>query len=119
MKNPKRTFLIGFIVALLFFGWWLRGFLYINWRFGLFSLDSWTFLFHEINSGCKDLPLLFMKDTVEFAGHGRFDPCLGNVFLCRRHGPDHGIRRPGRVAEILRLPRPGTPHRRRFGGAGE
>ncbi len=53
MKNPKRTFLIGFVVWLLFFGWWLRGFLYINWRFGLFSWDSWTFLFHEIAAGWR------------------------------------------------------------------
>jgi len=53
MKNPKRTFLIGFVVGLLFFGWWLRGFLYINWRFGLFSWDSWYFLFHEISSGWR------------------------------------------------------------------
>lgn len=53
MKNPKRTFLIGFIVGLLFFGWWFRGFLYINWRFGLFSWDSWAFLFHEIASGWR------------------------------------------------------------------
>ena len=53
MKNPKRTFLIGFIVGLLFFGWWFRGFLYINWRFGLFSWDSWAFLFHEIGAGWR------------------------------------------------------------------
>lgn len=51
MKNPKRTLLIGFIVGLLFLGWWLRGFLYINWRFNLFSWDSWSFLFNEISNG--------------------------------------------------------------------
>ncbi len=53
MRNPKRTFLVGFIVGLLFFGWWFRGFLYINWRFGLFSWDSWAFLFQEINRGWR------------------------------------------------------------------
>lgn len=53
MNNPKRTILIGFIVGLLFFGWWFRGFLYINWRFGLFSLDSWIFLFREIGAGWR------------------------------------------------------------------
>lgn len=53
MKNPKRTFLIGFIVGLLFFGWWFRGFLYINWHFRLFSWDSWVFLFREIGSGWR------------------------------------------------------------------
>lgn len=53
MKNPKKTFFIGFILGLLFFGWWLRGFLYINWHFGLFSWSSWQFLFQEIASGWR------------------------------------------------------------------
>ena len=53
MQNPKRTLLIGFVVALLFFGWWFRGFLQINWNFNLFSSESWRFLFQEINAGWR------------------------------------------------------------------
>jgi hypothetical protein len=53
MQNPKRTLLIGLVVGLLFFGWWFRGFLYINWNFNLFSGESWRFLFQEINAGWR------------------------------------------------------------------
>ncbi len=53
MQNPKRTLLIGLVVGLLFFGWWFRGFLQINWNFNLFSGKSWAFLFQEINAGWR------------------------------------------------------------------
>ncbi len=51
MKNIKRTLLIGFIWGLLFFLWWLNGFLYENWNFHLFSLDSWAFVYDEFLQG--------------------------------------------------------------------
>ena len=53
MKNAKRTIGIGVVVWLLFFGWWFNGYLYINWNFRLFSLNSWRFLFNEINHGWR------------------------------------------------------------------
>ena len=53
MKNPKRTLLIGVIVWLLFFGWWYRGFLLINWRFRLFSFGSWRHLANEFRQGWR------------------------------------------------------------------
>ena len=53
MQNPKRTLLIGLVVGLLFFGWWFRGFLYINWNFNLFSSADWQFLFREIEAGWR------------------------------------------------------------------
>lgn len=51
IQNPKRTILIGFVVWLLFFGWWFRGYLFRNWRFRLFSFDSWRHLMREFRSG--------------------------------------------------------------------
>ena len=53
MQNPKRTLLIGLVVGLLFFGWWFRGFLCINWNFNLFSSTDWQFLFREIDAGWR------------------------------------------------------------------
>ena len=51
IQNPKRTFFIGIIVWLLFFGWWFRGFLFKNWQFRLFSFKSWKYLINEFRSG--------------------------------------------------------------------
>ena len=51
IQNPKRTFLIGVIVWLLFFGWWFRGFLFRNWYFRLFSFKSWHHLAKEFHAG--------------------------------------------------------------------
>jgi len=50
-KSWKRHLLVGFIVSLIFFGWFLRGFLWMNWRFKLFSTRSWQFVWHEFESG--------------------------------------------------------------------
>ena len=50
-KEWRRNLLVGVIVAAIFFGWWLRGFLYTNWRFRLFSGRSWSFVIHELESG--------------------------------------------------------------------
>lgn len=50
-KEWRRRFIIGLVVAAIFFGWWLRGFLYSNWRFQLFSRHSWSFVAHEFESG--------------------------------------------------------------------
>ncbi len=53
MRSAKRTIIIGVIVWLLFFGWWFKGYLYINWRFELFSFRSWTFVFNEFKEGWR------------------------------------------------------------------
>ena len=51
IQNPKRTFFIGIVVWLLFFGWWFRGFLFRNWYFRLFSFKSWRHLAKEFQAG--------------------------------------------------------------------
>lgn len=51
MKNTKRTLIIGVVWGILFFLWWLKGFLYENWRFDLFSYKSWRYLTDEFVSG--------------------------------------------------------------------
>ncbi len=51
MSNLKRTLLIGAVWAGIFFLWWLKGFLYQNWNFDIFSLSSWVFLYNEFLSG--------------------------------------------------------------------
>lgn len=51
MSNLKRTLLIGAIWAGIFFLWWLKGFLYQNWNFDIFSFSSWAFLYNEFLSG--------------------------------------------------------------------
>lgn len=51
MKNTKRTLIIGAVWGVLFFLWWLKGFLYENWRFDLFSYKSWSYLADEFVSG--------------------------------------------------------------------
>lgn len=51
MKNLKRTLLVGFIWGLIFFLWWMKGFLYQNWNFDIFSKYSWGFLYNEFVSG--------------------------------------------------------------------
>ena len=50
-KNWRRHLLVGVIVGLIFFGWFLRGFLWMNWRFKLFSTRSWSFVLHEFRKG--------------------------------------------------------------------
>lgn len=50
-KEWRRNLLVGLIVAVIFFGWWLRGFLYSNWRFRLFSRHSWSFIIKEFEAG--------------------------------------------------------------------
>ena len=50
-KNWRRHLLVGIIVALIFFGWFLRGFLWMNWRFKLFSARSWNYVLHEFRTG--------------------------------------------------------------------
>lgn len=49
-KEWHRNVLIGCIVAAVFFGWWLRGFLF-NWRFRLFSGRSWEHVAKEFETG--------------------------------------------------------------------
>ena len=49
-KEWHRNVLIGCIVAAVFFGWWLRGFLF-NWRFRLFSGRSWNHVAKEFETG--------------------------------------------------------------------
>jgi len=49
-KEWHRDAVIGIVVASIFFGWWLRGFLY-NWRFSLFSLKSWQYVANEFEAG--------------------------------------------------------------------
>ena len=50
-KNEwSRNVVVGLIVAVLF-GWWLRGFLYFNWHFKLFSSSSWSYVANELESG--------------------------------------------------------------------
>lgn len=51
MKNLKRTLLIGFIWGLIFFLWWLNGFMTRNWNFNVFSMRSWRYLYDEFVSG--------------------------------------------------------------------
>ncbi len=50
-KSLPRNIFIGIIVAAIVFGWWLRGFLYMNWHFKLFSAQSWKFILNEFKSG--------------------------------------------------------------------
>ncbi len=50
-KEWQRNVVIGIVVAAIFFGWWLRGFLYSNWRFHLFSRRSWSFIADEFEAG--------------------------------------------------------------------
>jgi len=50
-NNLPRNIFIGIIVAAIVFGWWLRGFLYMNWHFKLFSSKSWAFIVNEFKSG--------------------------------------------------------------------
>ena len=50
-KTWKRHLVVGFFVFLIFFGWFLRGFLWMNWRFKLFSTYSWKYILHEFESG--------------------------------------------------------------------
>lgn len=49
-KNVPRNFFIGCVVAALFFGWWLRGFL-LNWNFHLFMHKDWAYVSHEFEKG--------------------------------------------------------------------
>lgn len=51
MKNLKRTLLVGFVWGLIFFLWWVKGFLYQNWNFDIFSKKSWDYLYNEFVSG--------------------------------------------------------------------
>ena len=50
-KEWRRKIIIGCVVAAIFFGWWLRGFLYSNWHFQLFSRRSWSFISNEFEQG--------------------------------------------------------------------
>jgi len=50
-KEWHRNVVIGIVVGAIFFGWWLRGFLYSNWRFQLFSRRSWSYVANEFESG--------------------------------------------------------------------
>ncbi|MBQ3695405.1 MAG: hypothetical protein II938_00315 [Alphaproteobacteria bacterium] len=50
-KEGYRNIIIGIVVGAIFFGWWLRGFLYSNWRFRLFSQRSWSYIANEFESG--------------------------------------------------------------------
>ena len=50
-KEWQRNVVIGIVVAAIFFGWWLRGFLYSNWRFQLFSSRSWSYVANEFEAG--------------------------------------------------------------------
>lgn len=51
MKNLGRTIRIGLVVGILFFGWYLRDIYARNWRFQLFSTDSWTHVWKEFKAG--------------------------------------------------------------------
>ena len=51
MKNWKRNLLVGFIWGLFFFVWWLNGFYQNNWRFNVFSLESWSYIYNEFIGG--------------------------------------------------------------------
>ncbi len=50
-KEWHRNVVIGIVVGAIFFGWWLRGFLYSNWHFQLFSRHSWSYVANEFESG--------------------------------------------------------------------
>lgn len=51
MKNWKRTLFVGGVVALIFFGWLLRGFFLENWDFHIFRLRDWAYLWTEFRAG--------------------------------------------------------------------
>lgn len=51
MKNLSRTVRVGFVVGVLFFGWYLRDIYLRNWHFHLFSSDSWSHVLNEFKSG--------------------------------------------------------------------
>ena len=51
MKSWGRTLRVGLVVALIFFGWYMREIYMINWRFRLFSLKDWQFVWHELQAG--------------------------------------------------------------------
>ncbi len=50
IKNKKRTFGIGIVVWLLFFGWWVRGAFLRTWHFDLFSFSDWYFALTRFSS---------------------------------------------------------------------
>lgn len=49
--DMKRTLLIGLIWFLIFFLWWLNGFLVQNWNFRIFSAQSWIHIWNEFRAG--------------------------------------------------------------------
>ncbi len=51
MKIQKRTLLIGGIWSLIFWGWWLPMFFFINWRFNMYAPSHWRFLLNEFEAG--------------------------------------------------------------------
>lgn len=56
MKKLGRTLRVGFVVGLIFFGWYMRDFLYQGgnpkgWHFKLFSWTHWSYVWNEFKSG--------------------------------------------------------------------
>ena len=49
-KEWQRNIFIGCIVAAMFFGWWLRGFL-LNWNFHLFVRKDWAHVAKQFEKG--------------------------------------------------------------------
>ena len=51
MKKLGRTIRVGLVVGILFFGWYLRDIYARNWRFHLFSANSWSHVWKEFKAG--------------------------------------------------------------------
>ena len=53
MSMPKinRTVRVGVVVGILFFCWYMRDIFFRNWRFHLFSMDDWEFVWREFKAG--------------------------------------------------------------------
>ena len=51
MKKVGRTLRVGLVVGLIFFGWWMREVYLRNWKFRLFSLNDWQYVWDQFKSG--------------------------------------------------------------------
>ena len=51
MPKINRTVRVGLVVGIAFFCWYMRDILFRNWRFRLFSIDDWEFVWREFKAG--------------------------------------------------------------------
>lgn len=51
MKKLRRALVVGAVIGIFYFGWYLRSFYGQNWRFNIFSWDNWRYVWNEFRSG--------------------------------------------------------------------